>query len=250
MWIDYGKDRCCGFSKVGIVETAGFHQVMWFVMLESAKDWILGVDTPGQYVSPHVQYGTTWLLIRNTIGCVSCSVEWGWHHTLWSVFVTYFVNHLNHMVKEGTFVQETLALEAGTICSGNRSKAWHTPVVDFVIACSDLWAIHQRKRKEWQKGGSLVTDRWWNHYVWVQGTNICRVYNCHDSRACGYKRSGILPRIEGMVWEWDGWIWFGIALRHYVIICALCDSLWTFVDQTLWLFCSPLCLCDHTLWYT
>jgi hypothetical protein len=26
----------------------------------------------------------------------------------------------------------------------------------FVKACSDLWDIHQRKCKEWQKGGSLV----------------------------------------------------------------------------------------------
>jgi hypothetical protein len=31
-------------SKVGMVETVGFHQVMWLVMLESAKDRILGVD--------------------------------------------------------------------------------------------------------------------------------------------------------------------------------------------------------------
>jgi hypothetical protein len=28
-----------------MVETVGFHQVMWFVMLEYAKDRILGVDT-------------------------------------------------------------------------------------------------------------------------------------------------------------------------------------------------------------
>jgi hypothetical protein len=56
--------------------------VIWFVMLESAKDRILGVDTPGQYVSPRVRYGTACLLIRYAMGCVSCSVEWGWHHTL------------------------------------------------------------------------------------------------------------------------------------------------------------------------
>jgi hypothetical protein len=30
-----------------MVETVGFCQVMWFVMLESAKDRILGVDTLG-----------------------------------------------------------------------------------------------------------------------------------------------------------------------------------------------------------
>jgi hypothetical protein len=61
-----------------MVETVGFHQVRWLVMLESAKDRILGVDTPGQQVSPRVRYGTACLLIRYVIGCVSCSVEWGW----------------------------------------------------------------------------------------------------------------------------------------------------------------------------
>jgi hypothetical protein len=75
MSFDRGEDRCCGLSKVGMVETVGFHQEMWFVMLESAKDQILGVDTPVQHVLPHVWYVTTSLLIRNTIGCVSCSVE-------------------------------------------------------------------------------------------------------------------------------------------------------------------------------
>jgi hypothetical protein len=42
-----------------MMETVGFRQVMWFVMLESAKDQIMGVDTPGQHVPPRVQYGTT-----------------------------------------------------------------------------------------------------------------------------------------------------------------------------------------------
>jgi hypothetical protein len=45
---------------------------------KSAKDRILGVDPPGQQVSPRVRYGTACLLIRYAIGCVSCSVEWGW----------------------------------------------------------------------------------------------------------------------------------------------------------------------------
>ncbi len=47
---------------------------MW--LLESALYQILGVDTPGQHVSPHVRYGMTCLLIRNTIGSVSCLVGW------------------------------------------------------------------------------------------------------------------------------------------------------------------------------
>jgi hypothetical protein len=31
-----------------MVETVGIHQMMWLVMLESAKDRILGVDPPEQ----------------------------------------------------------------------------------------------------------------------------------------------------------------------------------------------------------
>jgi hypothetical protein len=65
-----------------MVEMVGFHQVMWFVMLKYAKDQILVVDTLGQYVPPRVRHGTSCLLIRYAIGCVSCSIEWGWHHTL------------------------------------------------------------------------------------------------------------------------------------------------------------------------
>jgi hypothetical protein len=30
------------------------------------------------------------------------------------------------------------------------------------------------------------------------GRYLCKVYNYHDSRACGYKRSEMLPRIEGI----------------------------------------------------
>jgi hypothetical protein len=65
-----------------MVEMVGLRHVVWFGMLEFAKDRILGVDPPEQHVPPRVWYGMTCLLIRNTIGCVSCSVEWGWHHTL------------------------------------------------------------------------------------------------------------------------------------------------------------------------
>jgi hypothetical protein len=36
MWFDRGEDRYCGLSKVGMVETVGFHQVKWLVMLEYA----------------------------------------------------------------------------------------------------------------------------------------------------------------------------------------------------------------------
>jgi hypothetical protein len=54
----------------------------WHVVLEFAEDRILGVDTRGQYVPPCVWYVMACLLIRNAIGCLSCLVEFEWHHTL------------------------------------------------------------------------------------------------------------------------------------------------------------------------
>jgi hypothetical protein len=58
------------------VETVGIRQVMWFVVLVSAKDRVLGVDNPGQQVSPHVWYRKACLLIREAVESVPCSDEW------------------------------------------------------------------------------------------------------------------------------------------------------------------------------
>jgi hypothetical protein len=62
-------------ARFGMVETVRIRQVMWFVMLESAKDRVIGVDTPGQQVPPRVRYETACLLIRDTVGIVTCSDE-------------------------------------------------------------------------------------------------------------------------------------------------------------------------------
>jgi hypothetical protein len=59
-----------------MMETVGICQVMWFVMLKSAKDRVIGADTPGQQVPSCVQYGTACLLIRDDVGSVSCWDEW------------------------------------------------------------------------------------------------------------------------------------------------------------------------------
>jgi hypothetical protein len=59
-----------------MVETVGIRQVVWLVMLESAKDRVIVVDTPGQQVPPRVRYGMACLLIRDVVGCVPCSVKW------------------------------------------------------------------------------------------------------------------------------------------------------------------------------
>jgi hypothetical protein len=60
-----------------MVEMVGIRQVMWLVMLKSAKDQIFGVDTPEEQVSPRLWYGTTCLLIRDVVGGESCSALWG-----------------------------------------------------------------------------------------------------------------------------------------------------------------------------
>jgi hypothetical protein len=59
-----------------MVEMVGIHQVMWFVMLKSAKDRVLGVDTLRQQAPPRVRYGTTCLLIKNVVGSVPYSDAW------------------------------------------------------------------------------------------------------------------------------------------------------------------------------
>jgi hypothetical protein len=66
------------------------------VVLKSSKDRILGVDTPEQHVPPCVQYGMACLLIRNVVGSMSCSVEWG----LAQICVIYYVYCMNHLVQE------------------------------------------------------------------------------------------------------------------------------------------------------
>jgi hypothetical protein len=41
------------------------------------------------------------------------------------------------------------------------------------------------------------------------GCYLYKVYNYHDSRACGYKRSEILSKLVGLGVEWSG---FGLAV--------------------------------------
>jgi hypothetical protein len=59
-----------------MVETVGIRQIRWYVLLESAKDRVIGVDTTGQQVPPCVRYRTACLLIRDVVGSVLCSDEW------------------------------------------------------------------------------------------------------------------------------------------------------------------------------
>jgi hypothetical protein len=54
----------------------GICQVMWSIMLENAKDRVIGVDTPGEQVLPCVRYGTACLLNRVAVGSVPFSDEW------------------------------------------------------------------------------------------------------------------------------------------------------------------------------
>jgi hypothetical protein len=53
-----------------MVEMGGIRQGMWFVMLESAKDRVIGVNTLRQQVPPRVWYRMACLLIRDAVGSV------------------------------------------------------------------------------------------------------------------------------------------------------------------------------------
>jgi hypothetical protein len=52
-------------TNLGMVETVEIRQMMWLVMLEYAKDRVIGVDSLEQQVPPRVRYGMTCLLIRD-----------------------------------------------------------------------------------------------------------------------------------------------------------------------------------------
>jgi hypothetical protein len=98
----------------------------WHVVLESAKDWILGVDTLGQNVSLYVWNGATCLLIRNTIGCVSFLEEW---ELAWCTPIPLSAREA---------CGGNLSTTSGAY-GGNCSKTWHTPIVD---RCNDMyWSL-------------------------------------------------------------------------------------------------------------
>jgi hypothetical protein len=77
---------------------------MWFVMLESAMDRVIGVDTPGQQVPPRVRYEKACLLIRDSVRSVPCSDEWEFG------IVTHLGSHGGRGVVVPRLPRETLAL--------------------------------------------------------------------------------------------------------------------------------------------
>jgi hypothetical protein len=122
IWGNRSEIRCCALSNVWNGGDGWNPSGDVFVMLEISKDQVIGVDTPGQQVPPCVRYGMTYLLIRYAIGYVLCLVEWGWLLSLWSVFVTFCVNCLNHIVQKGPLCAENLSTASGAICQETVAK--------------------------------------------------------------------------------------------------------------------------------
>jgi hypothetical protein len=73
------------------------------------------------------------------------------------------------------------------------------------------------------------------------------VYNYHDSRACGYKRSAILSRLDGYL---DGTS-FGEGVRLCVSLCLLLDNnLCLLLDNNLcFLLDNNICLRWNYVFY-
>jgi hypothetical protein len=120
---------------------------MW--LLESAKDRILAVDTPGQQVLPCVRYGTTcWLLRKDLLTCLIKCAGLVWLY-LW-----------DHKLQEGlrafccTQYGETLAIVKG---------AWGYSVVPNMgkpMVEQDIWyGVKLCKGMEWSP--SLTPKEVW-----------------------------------------------------------------------------------------
>jgi hypothetical protein len=64
------------------------------------------------------------------------------------------------------------------------------------------------------------------------GRYLCKVYKYHDIRACGYKRSGILLRIEGICLgvEWYGF-WLSCVIDRIPLWITLCGILFQGIDN-------------------
>jgi hypothetical protein len=74
------------------------------------------------------------------------------------------------------------------------------------------------------------------------GHYLSKVYNYHDSRACGYKRSEILSRLD---WYWMGLVF--VRVRLCVNLCLLLDnSLCLLLDNNICLLLD-ITLCGHVL---
>jgi hypothetical protein len=220
----------------------------WHVVQKSAKDQILRVDIPGQHVSPRVRYGMTCWLIRKALVSLSC-----WMRGVGLAIPTRpqgASGAWGYSVIPNTGKPQQLQKGPESILSypisGNlwQSKTYD-PGLTFVKACSDLLASHDGSvimlSRAWQHGGYLVTVRWWNHYSWVQDTNLYRVYNCHDSRAYGYKRYGILFWLDGY--------WMGLLLVRVWDFELTFVLYWTITFIFCWTI--PLCLrWDIVLYWT
>jgi hypothetical protein len=75
------------------------------------------------------------------------------------------------------------------------------------MTSSDLWAIHQRKCKNGKMEVFLVAKLAMKSLLIGIGRYLCKVYNYHDSRVCGYKRSVILSRLGELDVEWLECFW-------------------------------------------
>jgi hypothetical protein len=148
--------------------------------------------------------------------------------------------HWSRLVQGGALQLESLAMLQ--YCENPRKVRCPT-------WSSDLLASHKRKCdcawSAWQHGGFLVTERWWNHYAWVQGIILYRVSNYHDSHALDQEQFEILPRLDciglsldwsiGQVWDeslcswsrlygnqWDESMWFLVkVVRQSLGSCGL-----------------------------
>jgi hypothetical protein len=82
-----------------------------------------------------------------------------------------------------------------------------------------------------EKGGFLIARPAMKSLLVGPGHYLYKVYNYHDSRVYGYKRSEILPRIDVMVLGRE-WYWIEMSFGVVVWSCVIYSN--PFMNHTLW----------------
>jgi hypothetical protein len=78
------------------------------------------------------------------------------------------------------------------------------------MACSDLWALHQRKCKEWQKRGFSSHSA--SDEITMHGYRVLTSVQCTTIMIAELVvTSGLGSSLEWMVWVWSGLV-FGLAV--------------------------------------
>jgi hypothetical protein len=77
------------------------------------------------------------------------------------------------------------------------------------MACSDLWAIHQKKCKKWQKGG--FSSRLSSNEITTHGYRVLPFAKCTTIMIAVLRLQAVW---DPLLTRWYGWEWDGFGLAY------------------------------------